>query len=390
MANKPPADATIKRAPHSKDNPYYLASRATAQDARISYQALGLLTHLLSLPDDWEVRVKALARKVKKNGRDFVYSAIKELCDAGYMTPRSKYRNEKGQWVWSPYYVHETPVERPQTAQPDTGQPDTVQPDTAEAEIKTTEDTGTAYIQTEDVVVVPENAAESTGIPLNAELPQPKPADVLREGKDTEQPLKDLSHPVPQHPLSQTAEALVTTLGKANVTRLLASELIDTYGEDRVRAVWQYVQDNTDTLRKPVAFLRSELADPRYVPLNSALPDVVTESPANDPTDIDEAEIETQADTPVVDASVATFVRDKTTAADIWQTVADQLVLKGFREIKGAPLVAYDADGQAYTVQVASAHLLQMTTRYHKIVHSTLVGLHAGASVVFIVRVPAV
>jgi hypothetical protein len=398
MANKTPsADATIKRAKHSKENPYYLSLRETAQDAGISYQALGLLTHLLSLPDDWEVRVKTLVRKAKKNGRDFVYSAIKELCDAGYMTPRSKYRNERGHWVWGPYYVYESRLPEadrvPYPAQPVPPQPDTVQPDTAEAEIKTKE-TVTKYTHTEDVVVVPTPATESTAIPLKAELPQPTPLDELREGKDKEQALIEaglkntsndtLNPPVPQHPLSPSAELLVTGLGKADVSRTVAVELVEAYGEGRVSAVWQYALKHRATIHTPVAFLRSELANPRYVPLNAAAPD---ETPAEGYTEIDEAEIETQADTTSVDASVHTLVNSKDTAAAKWALVANQLALKGSRAIKDAQLVAYNAATQTYTVQVASLEgQKQLSGRNARVVASTLTGLHAGSSVTFIVR----
>ena len=83
--------------------------------------------------------------------------------------------------------------------------------------------------QTKQVVVVPEHAAESTDVPLKAEQPQPTPLDVLREGTDDEQPPTDTSlSKVPPKVLSQTAEALVTTLSKAKASRQLAVELMDT------------------------------------------------------------------------------------------------------------------------------------------------------------------
>lgn len=237
----------------------------------------------------------------------------------------------------------------------------------------------------EQVVVVSAAAAESTDVPLKAELPQPKPLDELREGKDDEQPLKGLSHPVPQHPLSQTGESLLTALSKADVSRTLGVELIEAYGEGRVSAVWSYALKHRATIHSPVAFLRSELANPRYVPLNAAAPD---ETPAEEYTEIDEAEIETQTDAaPVVDASVFTLVDGKDTAAAKWSLVANQLALKGSRAIRDAQLVAYDALTQTYTVQVARVdEQKQLSGRNARVVASTLTGLHAGSSVTFIVR----
>lgn len=254
-------------------------------------------------------------------------------------------------------------------------------------ETKTDTKTDTTY----KVVVVQATATESTAIALNAEQPQPKPADTLREGTDTEQALIEAGHKndsnntslskVPPKVLSQTAEALIVSLATLRVSRKLAEKLIVDYGETRVLAVWHHMQSAKNPLG--VGFLRSELANPFYVPLDAAAP---ASAPAQEADVLDEGEIDTQADTPVIDASVKTFVKDKTTAADVWRTAADQLVLKEFREMKGAPLVAYDASTHTYTVCVASASILRATQRYHKIIHSTLTGLHASASVTFIVR----
>jgi hypothetical protein len=101
----PKDTATIKRAPHGKEAPFFNMSRNTAQNKQLTYAALGLLTDLLSRPGDWEVIVSNLYRD--KTQRDKLYDLIKELCIQGYMTPRQKYRNERGQWVWTPYYIYE-------------------------------------------------------------------------------------------------------------------------------------------------------------------------------------------------------------------------------------------------------------------------------------------
>lgn len=125
---------SIVRGRHDSENPYYVASRATAQNVNLSYEALGLLTYLLSKPDDWEVQIDDLIRP--DCGRDKVYRIVAELKAAGYMT-REKKRNAKGQWEWEPYRLYE----QPQTISPDAGAPDTEypdvdQPDTGNPEIK--------------------------------------------------------------------------------------------------------------------------------------------------------------------------------------------------------------------------------------------------------------
>lgn len=60
----------------------------TARDTRISYRALGILTELLSHEEGWVIRAADLGRR-RKEGREAIASALRELAAAGY------YRVEK-------------------------------------------------------------------------------------------------------------------------------------------------------------------------------------------------------------------------------------------------------------------------------------------------------
>lgn len=107
-------DITIIRGKHDSDNPYFVASRASAQDEQLTYDARGLLFYLLSKPDDWVIRIDDLRRA--GCGRDKVYRIIDELVKAGYMTPRSKRQDDKGRWIWTPHRLYERPYpENPYT-----------------------------------------------------------------------------------------------------------------------------------------------------------------------------------------------------------------------------------------------------------------------------------
>lgn len=151
---------TIIRGIHDKDNPYYVASRAVAQDTRLSYEALGLLTYLLSKPDNWQVDIDDLQRD--GCGRDKVYRIIAELKAAGYLT-RTKYRDDKGRWQWEPYRLFESPQPvTPDTEEPHTEKPDTVSPDTGNPEIKAL-NTDTDKIQKEQNADDDAGAREQAG-----------------------------------------------------------------------------------------------------------------------------------------------------------------------------------------------------------------------------------
>ena len=57
------------------------------QNKGLSFKATGILAYLMSLPPNWNISGKQVS-KVKKDGRDAVYSGLKELSDAGYIRRR--------------------------------------------------------------------------------------------------------------------------------------------------------------------------------------------------------------------------------------------------------------------------------------------------------------
>lgn len=122
---------TIIRAPRNSENPYFMQRRATAQDERLSYEARGVLSYLLSKPGDWEIRPDDLVRVGCK--RDRVYRILTELKDAGYLK-RDRVRVKGGKWQWQPYELYESPfTEKPEMVD---RSPFPVLPDMVNTEIK--------------------------------------------------------------------------------------------------------------------------------------------------------------------------------------------------------------------------------------------------------------
>ncbi len=80
---------------------YTTLSNEVVEDSRLSYEALGLLTYLLSRPEDWEVHIDQLRARTKI-GRDKLYRIVGELQDAGYMKherERSRGVVTGGRWI---------------------------------------------------------------------------------------------------------------------------------------------------------------------------------------------------------------------------------------------------------------------------------------------------
>lgn len=96
-----------------KNRNYTTMSNYHLQDQRLSLKAIGLLSKILSLPDDWDYTVAGLAKKCRE-GKDAVRSAIEELEAAGYIV-RRRTRGPDGSFAGNEYIVYECPQE-PSTA----------------------------------------------------------------------------------------------------------------------------------------------------------------------------------------------------------------------------------------------------------------------------------
>ena len=111
-----------------KTRDYTVMSNHHLRNAGLSLKSKGLLSMMLSLPEDWNYTTRGLA-KICKEGTDSIGSALKELEHAGYIV-RNRLRDSKGKIVDVEYVIYETP-HPPDTGQPCEGEPDTAYPDTA-------------------------------------------------------------------------------------------------------------------------------------------------------------------------------------------------------------------------------------------------------------------
>ena len=98
------------------------------RDTELSLKSKGLLSMMLSLPEEWNYTTRGLAA-ICKEGADCIGSALRELEQAGYIV-RSRIRDSKGKIVDVEYIIYETPHKsRPQSAPPEPERPDTENPD---------------------------------------------------------------------------------------------------------------------------------------------------------------------------------------------------------------------------------------------------------------------
>ena len=99
-----------------KTRDYTVMSNYHLRDRSLSLKAKGLLSLMLSLPENWDYTMKGLAR-ICKDGIDSISGGIRELEAHGYLV-RARVRNENGQLGSIEYTILEQPKEPAQTPAP--------------------------------------------------------------------------------------------------------------------------------------------------------------------------------------------------------------------------------------------------------------------------------
>ena len=126
---------------------YTVMSNRHLDDNRLSLKAIGLLSKILRLPDDWDYTLEGLAH-ICKEGKDAIRSAIVELEQAGYIERRQTHAAD-GSFAGNEYIVHEAPLgadappssDNPTTVSPSSGNPSTDNPSTGNPTQPSTKDT---------------------------------------------------------------------------------------------------------------------------------------------------------------------------------------------------------------------------------------------------------
>lgn len=99
----------VFRVERSKD--YTVMSNHHLRNKELTLKAKGLLSQMLSLPEDWDYTLKGLAA-INRESIDAIRTAVLELEQAGYIV-RSRVRDERGCLRGCDYIVYERPQEKP-------------------------------------------------------------------------------------------------------------------------------------------------------------------------------------------------------------------------------------------------------------------------------------
>ena len=111
---------------------YTVMSNYHLRDKSLSLKAKGLLSQILSLPEDWDYTLSGLCY-INRESKDAIRTAGNELERAGYIE-RHQTTDESGKFSSNEYIIHEQPVslpsslDKPSSENPTTGKPTSENP----------------------------------------------------------------------------------------------------------------------------------------------------------------------------------------------------------------------------------------------------------------------
>ena len=138
-----------------RTNNYTVMSNYHLRDKGLSLKAKGLLSLMLSLPENWDYTLSGLTQ-ISREGKDAIRATVVELEKAGYIQRRQT-TGKDGKFSSNEYIIreypasHENPSDGLSSAQPSSENPSTVNPSTGNTspEIKCTLCQGQNEIQIE-------------------------------------------------------------------------------------------------------------------------------------------------------------------------------------------------------------------------------------------------
>ena len=158
---------------------YTVMSNHHLRNGKLSLKAKGLLSMMLSLPEDWNYTTRGLAA-ICKEGVDAIGGALRELETAGYIV-RHQLRDRQGRISDTEYVIYEQPQPKnPDTPQPDTASPDTENPDMVKPDTEKPAELNIEKSNTEKTITY---GSSTDSIPFRepaaAQLPERKGRDAM-------------------------------------------------------------------------------------------------------------------------------------------------------------------------------------------------------------------
>ncbi len=134
-----------------KNRGYTVMSNHHLRNPDLTLKAKGLLSQMLSLPENWDYTLKGLS-SINKESIDAIRTAVWELEKAGYITRRQG-RDEKGKMTAIEYTIYEQP-QPPQLENPTTDNPVSENPTQLNKELSSKELSNTDLLNNHSIPIL--------------------------------------------------------------------------------------------------------------------------------------------------------------------------------------------------------------------------------------------
>lgn len=176
-----------------KTRDYTVMSNHHFRNRNLSLKAKGVMSLMLSLPDDWDYTVAGLAT-LSKDGLDSVRSALKELEREGYLKMERE-RDAKGKLGRASYVLSEIPfvekpiLENPRLEKPILGKPAQLNTYPLSTNTSSTKESITEADASEDAQKPKKPKSKKEGEPDPFDVPSPKLKEALKGYADSRKAL---------------------------------------------------------------------------------------------------------------------------------------------------------------------------------------------------------
>jgi len=164
-----------------KTKNYTVMSNFHLKDKTLTLKAKGLLSIILSLPEEWNYTTRGLAA-ICREGVDCIGAALRELETAGYIE-RNRLRDELGKITDTEYVIYEFPQDKPEK-DPNTGKPHTDSPCTGNPYMDKPDTGNPAQINIDRVITEKSNTDLSNTDSIPFPSPRTRESDSERKGTE--------------------------------------------------------------------------------------------------------------------------------------------------------------------------------------------------------------
>ena len=256
---------------------YTVMSNHHLRNRELSLKAKGLLSQMLSLPEDWDYTLAGLSL-INKEKIDAIREAIRELEKAGYIV-RSRTRDEKGRLRGADYVIYEQPptldlptLENPTLDNPTLEKPTLENPMQLNKDIQTKDQKNKDGSITDSIPILsPPSPLEEAAAPPERKRTERNDAykvyeEIIKENIEYDYLLQDFR--LEKDRVDEIVDLILETVCSARKTLRIAgddypAELVKSkfmkLDSEHIRFVLDCMRENTTKIRNIKQYLRAAL-----------------------------------------------------------------------------------------------------------------------------------